>query len=299
MAAGAVIASKGGAPAPRHDARLGSGAVTAAVLDTDTPRPTPAFHAMVFRILRLADTHYRPASLVSSHLTETLTDMEAAVLPAAIRNVLPLISGDADKLRTAMTVAADLDLHELADEAVRLAAETGDARIAVLAACLCGNPAADPAARRALSDAHPDDPMIQIRIDSHRRPGSIIERDLRLRSWPGLRSPDKLTGLLPVAVIDCDLPAAYVLRLAAALRRHRVPVLRLPRDVAPPDWFGPETVYITSDAPPGVLARRLSAGRTICVAVGSVPQTDRTVEMVAAALPPALLTGTRLRPPAG
>ena len=259
-------------------------------------QPTPAFYAMVFRFLRTADTHVTPLSTVISSLTKTLTDVEASVLPVAIQNVLPLLSGHTEKLRTAMDIASQLDLFELAPTGVKLAVETSDSRITMLAAGLCGNPGADSNARRYLHGEYPDNPMVQIRMNPDHSISSVREKRLQLQRWPGKRGFEESHRLTPTVVIDCRLPPAFVLKLASSLVSHGLSVRRLPIDVRAPDWFGPETVFVSSSKPPRGISQRLQTSGTESVVIGDdAPEIDLMTEKIAGVLPHRLLDRTRLR----
>ena len=259
-------------------------------------QPTPALHAMVFRFLRTADTHVTPVITVISNMTKTLTDVEASALPIAIRNVLPLLRGHTDKLRIAMDIASQLDLFELASAGVKLAVETRDSRLTMLAAALCGNPAADSDARRYLRGEHPDDPLVQIRMNPDHITSSAREERLHLQRWPGKRTRENTYRLTPTVVIDCGLPPAFVLRLASSMASHGLMVRRLPHDVSIPDWFGPETVFVASSTPPRGISQRLRTSGTRRVVVREeAPELDRVTEQITGALPESLVQRTRLR----
>ncbi len=258
--------------------------------------PTPALYAMVFRFLRTADTHVTPVTTVISNMTKTLTDVEASVLPIAIQKVLPLLHGHTDKLRIAMDVAFQLDLFELASTGVKLAVGTSDSRLTMLAAALCGNPGADSDARRYLSGEHPDDPMVQIRLNPEHSISSAREERLHLQRWPGRRTLEERYRLTPTVVIDCALPPAFVLRLASSMASHGLMVRRLPRDASIPDWFGPETIFVSSTSPPRGISQRVQTSGTRSVVVGEeVPEVDQVAEEIAGALSQSLMQRTRLQ----
>lgn len=258
-------------------------------------QPTPEMHAMVFQLLLTADTHVKPITSVIKSLTKFLNDEEATVLPAAIRNVLPLLSGHTDKLRVAMDIASHLDLFELAPVAVKLAAETRDSRLTMLAASLCGNPGADSGARSYLSGEHPDDPWVQIRLNPEYSTSSQSEERLHQQCWPGRRSSIDRLGLTLAVVIDCALPPAFALELASDMSSHGLMALRLPRDVPIPNWFGPDTIFVSSASPPPGVAQLVEQSGARSVVIGKeLPKINEVRKLIIEALPKELLQRTRL-----
>ena len=222
----------------------------------DTAYPSLELYAMVFRLLRTADTHVTPLTDVMTEMVQSLTDAEASVLPTAIADVLPLLRRHTDKLRIAMDIAARLDLFELASTSAQIATTTEDSRIIMCAASLCANPGAENSARRLMQTTYADDPMVQIRLTPGYITTNATEERLQLRRWPGRRSREEQYHLPPAAVIDCRLPSSFALNLASLLVTNGFSVHRLPHAAPTPPWFGPETIFVSrSDLPPSILAR--------------------------------------------
>ena len=177
-------------------------------------------------------------------LIDQLTNAEAAALAEAVAGVLPLLRNDPERLRLLAETAVALDLHEAAHPLTDLATATGDRRLLLAAATLGGNPAVAPAVRRRLIEQVGADRLGLIRLDSTTTPATADETSLYRQQWPGGGDGSSESALAPVAVVDTDLPADCVYRLAVRLIRAGANVRRLSSSCAVPEWFGTRTVLV-------------------------------------------------------
>ena len=222
-------------------------------------------YAMVLRILRSIDTHVIPLTTVMDELTRSLTDSDALKLPIAIQNILPLLGLTTDQARATVSMAAYMDLFELAETAVEVAMESEDNKILMSAAVLCGNPATPASIRDRLKNAYIDDPMVQVRLDCNYIAQTTAADRLHKQLWPGHRAANYSYSHTPAAVIDCRLAPALVIRLAVSLFGKGFTVRRLMPGVVLPPWFGYQTVFVSKSEPSSIVNLVLSESGTTCV----------------------------------
>ena len=206
--------------------------------------PSPGLYAAVLHAFNSAAPRSSSLASTVADLTFGLTVDQAECLPVAIGGVLPLLRGDAERLRFAAKIAARLDLFEAADGVARIADAMGDRYLLLIAATLCGNPAVDSSLRARIADSVGADPAVRIRLDHHHMPTTANEQLLYEQCWPGARSDDAPFALPPVLVLDRGFDARTVLRFATSLDQAGAVVRRLAPDSEIPFWFGPQTVLV-------------------------------------------------------
>jgi uncharacterized protein (DUF433 family) len=208
--------------------------------------PPPALYASVLQMLQSADPRESSVAGTLRSLVPHITAAEAQSFPQALAGVLPLLAGDARRLRYAAELATRLDLWEIADEVAGLAASLGDPELTLSAAALCGTAGSGARWSDLLLATLPATglrPAVAIRLSPEARADTTAEEGLFLQRWPGFRSRRARGRLAPVVVLDSALPAAESLRLSVELLAAGASVRRLPEGLVP-DWFGPETVFI-------------------------------------------------------
>ncbi len=206
--------------------------------------PSPGLYAAVLHALGSADPHRDSLASTTSGLAEHLTTTDAARLTAAIGGILPLLLSDAERLRFAAELVSRLGFFETADVLTDLAIATGDRRLVLTAATLCGNPAVDSSIRERIADYSGDDPAVLIRLYPDRTPATADERLLYEQCWPGARRDDSPLPLAPVVVLDQDFDALLSLRFVISLDRAGAVVRRLAPESEIPLWFGAQTVLV-------------------------------------------------------
>ena len=206
--------------------------------------PSPGLYAAVLHAFNSAAPRSRSLASTVADLTYGLTVDQAECLPVAVGGVLPLLGGDAERMRFAAKIAARFDLFEAADSVARIADATGDRYLLLIAATLCGNPAVDSSLRARIADSVGTDPAIRIRLDHHHMPTTAEEQLLYQQCWPGARTDDVPSALPPVVVLDRGFDARSVLQLATSLDQAGAVVRRLVPDSDIPLWFGPHTVLV-------------------------------------------------------
>lgn len=207
-------------------------------------QPSPALYSAVLHILGNTDSRSRSMSVTMSDLIEHLTAEQAACLPHAFGQVLPLLSKDPERLQFAAHLAVRFDFYEVAAELAKIALAQGDRELKLAAASLCGNPAVEGSVRQRVAEAVADDPYGRIRLDSSAVPGTEDEIRLYSQCWPGVRTESEPLLQTPVAVLDWSFPADAALRLAVQLDKAGASVRRLSPEVEIPHWFGAQTVLV-------------------------------------------------------
>lgn len=179
-----------------------------------------------------------------SDLVEHLTAEQAACLPTAVGQVLPLLCNDQDRLHFAAHLAVRFDLFEAAAPLTELALARDDDDLKLAVATLCGNPAVEPQVRQRVAEAVADIPFGRIRLDRSFVPSTEDEQRLYLQCWPGAHTESSLMPQAPVVVLDTDGPADAALRFAVRLDRAGASVRRLSAADDVPLWFDPRTVLV-------------------------------------------------------
>ena len=207
-------------------------------------QPSPGLYAAVLHALGSTDPRTRTLASTMTALVDHLTIAQAKCLPEAIGGVLPLLQGDVERLHFAAEIAARLDLFEVASTVAGIAITTNDPELLLVAATLCGNPAADRAIRERVTDELDGDPTGLIRVNPRITPLTADENLLYRQCWPGNRADDDPFGLAPVVVLDMGFDARAVLRLALSLDKAGAVVRRLAPNSPVPYWFGTHTVLV-------------------------------------------------------
>ena len=207
-------------------------------------QPSPALYSAVLHTLGNTDSHSRSMSVTMSDLVEHLNAEQAACLPHAFGQVLPLLRKNPERLRFAAHLAVRFDLYEAAADLAEIAMAEGDRDLKLAAAMLCGNPAVEAPVRRRMAEAVADDPAGRIRLDRSTVPGTEDEGRLYSQCWPGVRTESSLFPQTPVAVLDWGFPSDAALRFAVHLDRAGASVRRLSPGAEIPHWFGAQTVLV-------------------------------------------------------
>ena len=207
-------------------------------------QPSPALYSAVLHVLGNTDSYTRSMSVTMSDLVERLNAEQAACLPNAIGNVLPLLSNDSERLRFAAQLAVNFDLFEAAPNLAEIALAANDRELILAAARLCGNPAADAAVRQRISEAVADDPFGRIRLDRSFVPSTEDEQRLYSQCWPGIRTESSPYPQTPVVVLDGSYSADAALSFAIRLDKAGASVRRLSPGTGIPHWFGAQTVLV-------------------------------------------------------
>ena len=206
--------------------------------------PTPGLYAAVLEALRSADPWSAPLASVLSPLAEHLSSDEAAALPHAIAQVLPLLREDRERLRFAAEAATRLDYFETAGAVADLAIDLDDRELLFEAASLCGNPAVASGVRARVARAVGDDRPGRIRFDSKTVPRTALENRLYLQCWPGAQDSIQSGDVVPAVVLDTQHDPLALLRLSVRLDQAGAALRRLAADVTIPLWLGPQTVVV-------------------------------------------------------
>ncbi len=206
--------------------------------------PYPALYAAVLHALSSTAPRSRSMTSTMNALAEGISTTNAQCLPEAIGEVLRLLRGDTERLHFAAEIALRLSYFESAAAVTSLALATGDRRLLLTAATLCGNPAVPAEIRARVFDSVRNDPVGRIRLDHTATPTTADEKLLYLQCWPGARSTGVPSGLAPVVVLDRGFDARDLLRIALRLDEAGAVVLRLTPSSTIPFWFGSETVLI-------------------------------------------------------
>lgn len=209
-------------------------------------QPSPALFSAVLHILGNTDSRTRSMSVTMSDLVEHLSTEQAACLPQAIGQVLPLLRNDLDRLRFAAHLAVNFDLFEVAPELAKIALMLGDRDLELAAAQLCGNPAVEVASRQRVADAVAEDRPGRIRLDPSFAANTEDEQRLYSQCWPGVRTKDSFLLQNPVVVLDWGFPPDAALRFAVALDKAGASVRRLHPGSEVPYWFGAQTVLVSA-----------------------------------------------------
>jgi len=221
--------------------------------------PSPGLYASILHALRSADPYEASAADTLASFAFELTSSEAALFPAALAGVLPLLQGDLGRTRFAVELASLLDLWEIATDVTEVAVSQNDPELILAAAALCGTAGlnGDPAARLLGAIAGAPDLLraAEIRLRPDVLPQTADERMLYRQRWPGSRTLEERSRAAPVVVLDSTLDASQMLMLAVELLRGGAAVRRLPPSTVL-DWFGPETALVCS---PQTRTRVLSA----------------------------------------
>ncbi len=207
-------------------------------------QPTPALYSAVLHILGNIDPHTSSMAVTMSDLVKDLTATQAASLPEAIGQVLPLLRNDPDRMRFAAHLAVHFDFFEAASGLVELALDVGDRELKLAAATLCGNPGADDGVRRRVAEAVADDSLGRIRLDHNYVPRTSDEQFLYLQCWPGARSDTSDALQMPVVVLGAGFPSDATLHFAVRLDKAGASVRRLAPKGGVPFWFGAQTVLV-------------------------------------------------------
>ncbi|MDE0578834.1 MAG: hypothetical protein OXI29_03075 [bacterium] len=207
-------------------------------------QPSPALYSAVLHILGNADSRTRSMSATMSDLVEHLTPEQAARLPQAVGEVLPLLSNDPERLRFAAQLAVNFDLFEAAPNLAEIALEIDDRELILAAARLCGNPAVNATVRQRVANAVADDPAGRIRLDPSYSPKTANEQMLHSQCWPGVRMKSSSFPQSPVAVLDWSFPSDDAFRIAVRLDKAGASVRRLAADARVPNWFGAQSVLV-------------------------------------------------------
>ncbi len=205
-------------------------------------QPSPGLYAAVLHALSGTDPHSRPLDSTITELADGLTSAHAAGLPQAVEEVLPLLRGDPERLRFAVEMALRLGVFEVAGAVTDLALATGDRRLLLNAASLCGNPAVADSIRARVALMVGDDPPGRIRLDPDTVPSTTDEKRLYLQCWPGARHED--VPLAPVVVLDSNFDSLRLFKLAVSLDRVGAAIRRLAPNTEVPLWFGYQTVLV-------------------------------------------------------
>lgn len=251
-------------------------------------QPSPALYSAVLHILGNADSRTRSMSVTMSDLVEHLTPEQAARLPQAVGEVLPLLSNDPERLRFAAQLAVNFDLFEAAPNLAEIALASDDRELTLAAARLCGNPAVGATVRHRVANAVADDPAGRIRLDPSYSPKTADEQMLYSQCWPGVRTRSSFPQS-PVVVLDWSLRSDDALRLAVRLDKARASVRRLAAEVEIPNWFGAQSVLICAPrARSRVLNRFPDFPEHQMMVIESIPasepETDRLLRQVNNAL---------------
>lgn len=207
-------------------------------------QPSPGLYAAVLEALSGTDPHSRPLDLTINELADGLTVAHAERLPQAVVEVLPLLRGDPERLRYAVEIALRLGLFEVAEAVTELASVTGDRRLLLNAASLCGNPAVASTIRARVAAMVRNDPHGLIRLDHAAVPSTADEERLYLQCWPGARHEDTPFAMAPVVVLDGGFDFLRSLKLAVSLDEVGAVIRRLAPDSEVPFWFGSQTVLV-------------------------------------------------------
>jgi hypothetical protein len=214
--------------------------------------PSPGLYASVLHAMRSADPYETSATDTLSSFAFELTSAEAALFPAALAGVLPLLQGDLGRTRFAVELASRLDLWEIATDVTEVAVSRSDPELILAAAALCGTAGLNGERAARLLGALAATPDLlraaEIRLRPDVQPRTVDERLLYLQRWPGSRTPEGRSPAAPVVVLDSTLDAAQMLRLAVELLRAGAAVRRVPPTTVP-NWFGPETVLVRVRGP--------------------------------------------------
>ncbi len=207
-------------------------------------QPSPGLYAAVLHALSGTDPHSRPLDSTITELAEGLTSFHAAGLPQAVEEVLPLLRGDPERLHFAVEMALRLGIFEVAGAVTDLALATGDRKLLLNAASLCGNPAVADSIRARVAVMVSDDPPGRIRLDPDAVPSTTDEKRLYLQCWPGARREDVPFALAPVVVLDSSFDSLHLLKLSVSLDRVGAVIRRLVPNTEVPLWFGYQTVLV-------------------------------------------------------
>ena len=213
-------------------------------------------------------------------LLDGLNTSHAESLPMAIGGVLPLLRGDPERLRFAAELASRLGFFETAGVLTDLAIATGDRRLLLTAATLCGNPAVESSIRGRIADFSDNDAAVLIRLYPDHAPTTADEQLLHKQCWPGARRDDTPLPLDPVVVLDHGFDALPSLRFAISLDQAGAVVRRLAPDSEIPMWFGSQTVLVCR---PRTRTRVLSAYPRFPEAqiiTESLPEDDRQLGLL-------------------
>ena len=215
---------------------------------TASPSPEVCLHAL--QHLVHLDQHREPAASTAPAMMEGLTEDEADALPEAFKMGIKMLSGDSIRVCAAAELAVAVDLFEVAGEIVQIAKESGDDRIALAAAALCGNPAADQMARDSLHQSYGDNPWFRVRYDPTCPVESTEQEHLKRQLWPGGTYTDDAPSpsvTVPLVVVDGSLPSSLELGLAARLASAGASVRRLGADPSDHLWFGKMTTVVGTE----------------------------------------------------
>lgn len=207
-------------------------------------QPSPALYSAVLHILGNTDSRTRSMSATMSGLVEHLTVEQAACLPQAVGQVLPMLNNDPERLRLAAHLAVRFDLFEAAPSLAEMALALDDRDLKLAAAMLCGNPGVEAAVRRRVAEAVADDPFGRIRLDRSFVPATEDEQRLYSQCWPGVRTESSPLPQTPAVVLDGGYPADAALRFAVRLDKAGASVRRLSPGAEIPYWFGAQTVLV-------------------------------------------------------
>ncbi|MYG94588.1 MAG: hypothetical protein F4138_06315 [Acidimicrobiia bacterium] len=207
-------------------------------------QPSPAMYSAVLHVLGNTDPYTRSMSVTMSDLVEYLNVEQAACLPQAVGEVLPLLSKDPERLRFAAHLAVNFDLFEAAPKLAECALTFDDRELILAAAWLCGNPAVNATVRHRVANAVADDAAGLIRLDPTCLPKTEDEICLYSQCWPGVRTKSSPLSQTPVVVLDGGYPADAALRFAICLDKAGASVRRLSQGAEIPCWFGAQTVLV-------------------------------------------------------
>ena len=211
-------------------------------------QPSPALYSAVLHVLVNTDPHTQSMSAVMSNLVEHLNVEQAACLPQAIAEVLPLLKNDPNRLQFATHIVTRFDLFEAANKLAEIALSSDNRDLRLAAAMLCGHPSVDNAVRERVANAIYNDRAGRIRLDHSVVPETEDEQRLFWQRWPGARTEPSPFAQAPVVVLDGSFPADAALRFAVRLDNAGASVRRLPTDSEIPFWFGAQIVLICQTA---------------------------------------------------
>ena len=241
---------------------------------------SPDLYAAVLRALGSTASRSRSVASTMASLADGLSAAQARCLPDAIAGVLPLLRTDPERLRFAAEIASRLGYFETARAVADLAIGNDDRRLLLIAASMCGNPAADASVRARVANATRGDPAGRIRLDPDTVPTTVKEQHLYLQCWPGARTDDVPFGLAPIVVLDAGLDARAVLRFALSLDRAGAVVRRLAPNSPVPFWFGTQTVLLCQARTRTRVLSRYPSFSEAQIITDDLPENDRQLGLL-------------------
>ncbi len=253
-------------------------------------QPSSSFYAAVLHAVCSADPRRDTAASAVDGLVSSLDDSQAGHLALGFGGVLRLLVSDMDRLRFTASAIVQLDMAEAAQHLVEIALETQDRDLMLSAAAICGNPAVSSKLRSAMERALDGDRLALMRLRPDQTPDTADETLLYQQLWPGARRDQEPSRLPPVVVLDTDLGARAVLLAGLHTIKCGGVVRQLNPRAAVPEWFGPATVLVCTQATLTAVSSRLGDFRHVVADPRIATSADalRLVRHINALLPPSL-----------